>query len=175
MKILIIIIFLVFISTPGITQVYKWMDDKGGVHFSDDMTKIPDKYRPKTEKIAVPDEKSETKIDRDSSQKKKEDPYKDQLGRGEEYWKSRVEEWKMKMRTAQEKMEAARIKYNELTEKFNDSRSTAERSQIRRERDQFKQEIDLYKNQIEEAKIMLEKKIPEEAEIYKAKPEWVKQ
>jgi len=28
--------------------------------------------------------------------------------------------------------------------------------------------------QIEEAKFMLEKKIPEEAELYNAKPEWTK-
>jgi hypothetical protein len=35
--------------------------------------------------------------------------------------------------------------------------------------------MDQYKNQLEEAKTMLEKKIPEEAEIYKAKQEWIKQ
>jgi hypothetical protein len=174
MKILSLIILLILISTPGYTQVYKWVDEKGVVHFTDDMTKIPDKYRPKTDKIGVPEEKSEPKLERDSSQKKKEDHYKDQLGRGEEYWKSKVDEWKKKLRIAQEKIETARIKYNELTEKFNDSKSSVERNQIKRERDQFKQEMDQYKSHIEEARIMLEKKIPEEAEIYKAKPEWVK-
>jgi len=45
---------------------------------------------------------------------------------------------------------------------------------IRRERDQIKIEMDQYKIQIEEAKEMLEKKIPEEAELNKAKPEWIK-
>jgi hypothetical protein len=35
--------------------------------------------------------------------------------------------------------------------------------------------MDQYRNQIEEAKMNLEKKIPEEAELYKAKPEWIKQ
>ncbi len=123
----------------------------------------------------VREEKGETKIEGDPSSKRKEDAYKDQLGRGEEYWKNRVEEWKRKSRTAQEKMEGTRIKYNELTEKFNDSKSSAERNQLRRERDQVKQEMDQYKNQLEEAKTMLERKIPEEAEIYKAKQEWIKQ
>jgi hypothetical protein len=139
------------------------------------VTKIPDKYRPKSDKIGVSEEKSETKIEGDPSSKRKEDTYKDQLGRGEEYWKNRVEEWKRKLRTAQEKMENTRVKYNELTEKFNDSKSSAERNQLRRERDQVKQEMDQYKNQLEEAKTMLERKIPEEAEIYKAKQEWIKQ
>jgi hypothetical protein len=34
--------------------------------------------------------------------------------------------------------------------------------------------MDQCRSQIEEAKDMLEKKIPEEGELYKAKPEWVK-
>ncbi|MBM4277909.1 MAG: DUF4124 domain-containing protein [Deltaproteobacteria bacterium] len=174
MKIILFIIIFIFISTPGFAQVYKWVDDKGVVHFTDDVTKIPDRYRPKTDKIGMPKEKSETKIEGVPSSKRKEDAYKDQLGRGEEYWKNRVAEWKSKLRMAQEKMDDTRIKYNELTEKFNDSKSSAERNQLRRERDQVKQEIDQYKSQIEEAKAMLEKKIPEESEIYKANREWIK-
>jgi hypothetical protein len=62
-----------------------------------------------------------------------------------------------------------------LTEKFNDSRSSSERVGIRKEREQVKNEMDQYKVQIEEVKDMLEKKIPEEAELYRAKPEWLKQ
>ena len=62
-----------------------------------------------------------------------------------------------------------------MTVRFNDSKSTAERGNLRGERDQVKNEMDQYKIQIEEAKIMLDKKIPEEAELYKAKPEWLKQ
>lgn len=175
MKTLLLIILSVLISTPGFTQTYKWVDEKGGVHFTNDVTKIPEKYRPKVDKIGISDEKIETKIDKDSTPKKKEDVYKDQAGRGEEYWKNRVEEWKKKLKAALESMEQARMKYNELTEKFNESKSSSERNNLKRERDQVKQEMDLQKNKIEEAKMILEKKIPEEAELYKAKPEWIQQ
>lgn len=185
MKIISLIFLLMFLSASGNAQIYKWSDDKGVVHFTDDVTKIPDQYRSKTDKIGVTEEEVETKTKIDSSSKKsspgksnsdrKEDPYQDRLGRGEEYWKNRVEEWRKKLRIAQEKTEAARIKYNELTEKFNDSKSSAQRNQIKRERDQIKHEMDQYKSLIEEAKTMIEKKIPEEAELYKAKPEWIKQ
>jgi nucleoid-associated protein YgaU len=72
-------------------------------------------------------------------------------------------------------LEALRVKYNGLTERFNDSKSTAERGNLRKERDQVKKEMDQIKIQIEDAKNMLEKKIPEDAELYKAKPEWIKQ
>jgi hypothetical protein len=173
MKIFLFLIITIFISTPGFGQVYKWVDEKGTVHFTDDVTKIPEKQRPKTDKIGVPEEiigKSEG----ESSPKTKPDTYKDLLGRGEEYWKNRVEDWRKRMKSAQEKIEHARVKYNELTEKFNDSKSSAERNQLRKERDQVKQEMDQHKNQIEEAKVTLEKKIPEEAELYKAKPDWIK-
>jgi uncharacterized membrane-anchored protein YhcB (DUF1043 family) len=66
------------------------------------------------------------------------------------------------------------LKYNELTEKFNSSKSSVERATIRNEREQLKTEMDQYKNQIAETKEILEKKLADEAELYKAKPEWVK-
>lgn len=174
-KIILILSLSFFISAPLSAQIYRWVDDRGAVYFTDDITKIPEKYRPRVERIGVSEEKLEIKIEGEASIKKKEDIYKDQLGRGEEYWKDRVEEWRKRLKTAQERMESARVKYNELTERFNDSRSSVERNQLRRERDLVKQEIDQCRLQIEEARTMLDKKIPEEAELYKAKPEWIKQ
>ncbi len=40
------IIFLVFISpNPTFAQIYKWVNENGTIEFTDDPTKIPDKYR----------------------------------------------------------------------------------------------------------------------------------
>jgi chromosome segregation ATPase len=169
------ILFIFFlISQASFAQVYRWVDEKGVTHFTDDMTQVPEKYRPKAESIEPPQEKEDTKSEGESASKGKEDPYKDQLGRGEGYWKGRVEEWRKKLRELGDKLEVLTTKYNGLTEKFNDSRSKAERANLRRERDQTKNEIDQCKAQIEEARGMIEKKIPDEAELYKAKPEWIK-
>jgi predicted nuclease with TOPRIM domain len=71
-------------------------------------------------------------------------------------------------------VDALRIKYNELTEKFNSSKSSVERATLRKEREDIRAEMNEHKNRIEEAKVMLEKKIPQEADLYKAKPEWIK-
>jgi hypothetical protein len=172
-NILLILCLSIFIATPVFAQVYKWVDEKGSVHYTDDVTKIPEKYRPRTEQIQIPEEKSGARMEGAPSSGKKEEAYRDRLGRGEEYWKGRVDEWKKKLRTAEEKMEQSKMKYNEFTERFNDSRSSLERNNIRIERDQIKSEMDQHRNQIEEAKMMLEKKIPEEAGLYKAKPEWI--
>ncbi|NWG02412.1 MAG: DUF4124 domain-containing protein [Syntrophaceae bacterium] len=173
-KILIIILF--FISFTGISlgEVYKWVDEKGVIHFTDDILLVPDKYRPKAEKMGLPERIERNQEEAEPKSTKKEEGYKDRLGRGEDYWKGRIEEWRKKLRDSQERVETLRIKYNDLTEKFNASKSTAERGVLRRERDQIKNEMDQYKIQIEEAKNMLDKRIPEEAELYKAKPEWLK-
>ena len=171
---LIISLFVLLSSEFSFAQVYRWVDDKGVVYFTDDITQVPEKYRPKTEKMELSGGKEETKLETESPQKKGE-PYRDRLGRGEEYWKGKVEEWRRKLKEFQVKLEALRLKYNELTERFNDSKSSAERGNIRRERDRVKSEMDQSRIQIEEAKEMLEKKIPEEADLYKAKPEWVQQ
>ena len=174
-RILLISLSFLLIAEISLAEVYKWVDENGVVHFTDDIIQVPEKYRPKAERIGLSEEKGESKIEGDPTAKKKEEPYRDRLGRGEEYWKGRVEEWRKKLIESQARLEVLRTKYNELTERFNDSKSTAERANLRRERDQVKKEMDQFRIQIDEAKNMIEKKIPEEAEIYKAKPEWVKQ
>ncbi len=166
-------LFIFMMGRPSFADVYRWTDDNGYAHFTDDITQIPEKYRKAVEKIGP--EVGEAGGESELSSKKKEEPYKDRLGKNDEYWKTRMEEWRKKLNLLRERMEVLRGKYNELTGKFNDSRSTAERGTLRTEREQVRNEIDQCKIQIEEAKDMLEKKIPEEAELYKAKPEWLKQ
>jgi predicted nucleic acid-binding Zn-ribbon protein len=174
-QILFIILFIFLTSQVTFAQVYKWVDEKGVTHFTDDETQVPAKFRSKSERIETPEEKEETKSEGELAPKRKEEGYRDQLGRGEDYWKGRVEEWRKKLIELKDKLQALRAKYNGLTERYNDSRSLAVRADLRRERDQVKREIDQCNTQIEEARGMLEKKIPEEAELYKARPEWLKQ
>ena len=171
----IILLLLIFAGGPSFAAVYKWVDENQVVHFTDDIIQIPEKYRASIERVGVAEEKDEIKTEGDPLAKKKEDSYQDRQGRGEEYWKARVDEWQKKLRLLQDKVETLRTKYNELTEKHNDSKNPAERLTIRKERDQVKNEMDQYRIQIEETKEMLAKKIPEEAELSRAKPEWVKQ
>jgi Skp family chaperone for outer membrane proteins len=175
MKQILFIILIIFLTSQiSFAQVHKWVDEKGVTHFTDDMTQVPEKYRTKAEGVEVPQENEETKVEGEVAPNKKEESYKDRLGRGEDYWKGRVEEWRRKLGELQDKLEVLRTKYNGLTEKHNDSRSRAVRTDLLRERNQVKSEMDQCKAQIEEAQGMLEKRIPEEAELYKAKPEWVK-
>ncbi|NWF92029.1 MAG: DUF4124 domain-containing protein [Syntrophaceae bacterium] len=175
MKYTLPIILVILLSQPSFAQVYKWVDEKGGVHFTDDITQVPERYRPQIEKLETPEESSNRKLETGSAPAKKGDNGKDRLGRGQDYWKGRIEEWKKRLKEYQEREINLRIKYNELTERFNNSKSTSERASLRRERDEVKSQMETCKSQIDEAKQMLEKKIPEEAEIFGAKPEWLKE
>ena len=173
--ILIAILSTLSISQLSFAEIYKWVDEKGAMHFTDDITQVPEKYRPKAEEIRSSGvENEETKGEGQIVPKIKEGSYKDQSVGGEDYWKGRVEEWRRKLGEQQDRLRALQVKYNELIMRFSDSKSSAERGDIRKESDQVKNEMDQCRTQIEETRDMIERKIPEEAELYKAKPEWVK-
>jgi hypothetical protein len=181
MKAVVLILLFLLLATPSFAQIYKWVDEKGGVHFTDDFSQVPEKSRGRVERLGT-EEPVDVKSDSEPASKKveasrprKEEPYRDQSGRGETYWRGRVEESTQKLKGAQEKINDLRVKYNDLTEKFNQSKNQVERNSLRKERDQIKAEIDRCRGEVEEAKNMLEKRIPEEAEMFKAKPEWIKQ
>ena len=95
-KALFVALFLLIGVELAFAQAYKWVDEKGVVHFTDDLDLVPEKYRLKIDRIGLPEEKPEVSTDTPGTPKKKEDPYKDQLGRGEDYWKGRVDEWRKK-------------------------------------------------------------------------------
>ena len=174
MKLILLFLLLLPIATISFANVYKWVDEKGVIHFTDDFLQIPEKYRSGTRKIEFRDEKVDTNKGSLPSPSKKEEIYRDQLGRGETYWRALVGNWKIKLKASQDKTEALKEKYNELTEKYNRSKKSIERAKLRRDRDEIKNEMDQQRLQIEEAMNLLEKKIPEEAELFKAKPEWIK-
>ena len=56
-----LIILLVIVGSPAYAEVYKWVDEKGTVHFTDDLSKIPEKYRPDAQSQKTPQEFSPPK------------------------------------------------------------------------------------------------------------------
>jgi clan AA aspartic protease (TIGR02281 family) len=53
--ILLIILLTVFVPT-SYGEMYKWVDEKGTIHFTDDLSSIPEKYRPDAELRKPPKE-----------------------------------------------------------------------------------------------------------------------
>ncbi len=57
-RILILVYFLTLLWVPAFASaevVYKWVDEKGLIHLSDDLYQIPEKFRGQVQKIIVPD------------------------------------------------------------------------------------------------------------------------
>jgi clan AA aspartic protease (TIGR02281 family) len=46
---LLLILVLVALASPAGAEMYRWVDEKGTVHFTDDLSTIPEKYRPDAE------------------------------------------------------------------------------------------------------------------------------
>jgi len=53
-KILFPLVILVALVLPAHAEMYKWVDDKGTVHFTDDISSIPEKYRENAEERKLP-------------------------------------------------------------------------------------------------------------------------
>jgi len=51
-----VLILLPTVCLSDTKEVYKWVDEKGTVHFSEDESNVPEKYRDQTEKRSVPAE-----------------------------------------------------------------------------------------------------------------------
>jgi hypothetical protein len=50
-------LILLFVDSPSHAKdVYKWVDEKGTVHFSEDESSVPEKYRDQLEKKSLPEE-----------------------------------------------------------------------------------------------------------------------
>jgi hypothetical protein len=51
------VLILLFVDCPSRAKdVYKWVDEKGTVHFSEDESGVPEKYRDQLEKKSLPEE-----------------------------------------------------------------------------------------------------------------------
>ncbi len=55
-----LLFLLVFWVVPCYGEMYKWVDEKGTVHFTDDLSKIPERYRPEAETRKPTKETKET-------------------------------------------------------------------------------------------------------------------
>ena len=163
-------------------ETYQWVDEKGTVHFTDDPSLVPEKYQDKVLKKKSP--KPPTPIPSDKVPKgakieKKPEPAperKDLLGRGEEWWRDKAREWNDKLLNAQKNYETAyaawKAKEKELEEAKFKPKSLKRR--LEAEAKVLEEKANDWKKQVDEAKNMLEKVLPKQAEEYQADPTWVK-
>ena len=173
----------------GGQEVYRWVDEKGIVHFTDDLSQVPEKYREKIQKEKSPKEPTPTPPTPPppppypKGVKAGKEPVqipvpqeKDSLGRGEEWWRAKANEWNEKFKTAQKNYEKAyserKSKEQELeTAKF---KPDSFKRKLKAEIKVLEEKVKDWEKQMEEAKNMLENVLPKQAQDNRANPDWLK-
>jgi hypothetical protein len=74
--ILFILFFQIPYAFPG--EIYCWKDDRGTTHFTDDISKIPEQYTDRAEKLKVREEKLE-EVEKNEKREERSDRVKDYL------------------------------------------------------------------------------------------------
>jgi len=180
---LIIIGLIVYCAVSFGQETYQWVDEKGTVHFTDDVGKIPEKYQDqvkekKTPKEPAPSPSAPPSI-RPPQSKAPPEPAvekKDILGRGEDWWRDKAMEWKQKLIQAQKDYASAQTALKAKEKELEDAKFKPKSFQ-RKLQDEVKvleEKANAQKNQVDEAKNMLEKVLPRQAEEYRADPNWVR-
>ena len=163
----------------GGQEIYQWVDEKGTVHFTDDFGQIPEKYQDQVKEKKTPPEPAPSPSIRLPQGKGPPEPSiekKDILGRGEDWWRDKAMEWRQKLIKAQQDHAAAqtalKAKEKELGQSIYKPDSFKRRLQA--EIKVLEEKANEQKNQVDEAKNMLEKVLPRQAEEYRADPNWVR-
>ena len=173
-------------------EVYRWVDEQGTVHFTDDLGQVPEKYRDQVQRKKSPKEPPITRpappqpasphppaphmgmeVEKGPGATPRQ---KDILGRGEEWWRAKVNEWNEKLKTAQRNYENTygewKSKEQELeTSKF---KPDSVKRKLKAEIKVLEEKTKDWEKQMNEAKNMLENVLPKQAQDYQANPEWLK-
>jgi hypothetical protein len=153
--------------------LYQWTDGKGVVHITDDLNKIPGKYRPNARKLESTPGTEETP-----------GPPGQQPGvstsSDEEREADLKEEWRLRMKVAKQKLADAERRYRELEQKRNTLLQSwggpaSGHLQEREEADRIDQQMKQVQKEIDDARNDVEVVIPDEARKAGLPPGWLRE
>ncbi len=184
-----ILIGFLFSSVVALGQeIYRWVDEKGTVHFADDLSQIPARYLDQVQKKKIPQETPPPPspgpgtskaipraMPRGTVPEGQPVERKDILGRGEDWWRGQVREWGERFRAAQKDYQSAmadlKNKQNEIEEaKF---KPDSLKRKLKAEMKQHEDRVNESKKRMDDARNMLERGLPRQAQEYHADPNWL--
>ena len=183
---LILVAFLSVVSQVKGQQVFRWVDEKGNLHFVDDLTLVPEKYREQVQKKEPPKEPvpppsvssgaAEGRTDPQASSDRPPSDRKDLYGRGEDWWRAKAKEANEKLQDAQQKYDSTSrtLKAKEQQQKEGQFKSHGPRKRLKSEIEKLEEKVKESEKELAEARDMVEKTLPKQAEDYKADPEWLR-
>ncbi len=162
-------------------QIYRWIDEKGTVHFSDDLTLVPERYRNQVEKKRPSKEPDSSPSAPSRETGGKTEPpsppaKKDLQGRGEDWWRAKIKESNDKIEEAQKKYDSASQALKDKERQLEDSkfRPHSQRKKLEKEVKELEGKAKERERELGEARNMVEKVLPKQAEEDRADPSWLK-
>jgi hypothetical protein len=163
-------------------EVYQWVDEKGTVHFTDDLSLVPERYRNQVQKKKPPKEPSpplSPQVSKEEEMEKKSPSAsegRDLIGRGEEWWRNKTKGWNEKLLNAKKNYDTTYAAWKAKEKELEQSKLKPKSLQrkLKSEMKALEEKANDWKKQTEEAKNMLEKVLPKEAEEFNADPNWIK-
>jgi hypothetical protein len=184
--VLIVAVVTAFAETGGTTEnnkikkqfIYEWTDAKGGVHITDDLGEVPDRYRPKARKIEMP---KGQEVGPGQEQGIAESPEggtsaETQEAASKAAWQERLRDWKERLADAKERYRDLARQRQEALEKWGGPAAVASgHLEGRVEAERLEQEMKDVQKDIDEARNMIETVIPEEARKAGIPPGWLRE
>jgi hypothetical protein len=166
-------------------SIYQWKDEKGNINFTDDISNVPEKYRDQVQERKPAKEPAPpvpagtikgTGSDRRQPPPSEPARSKDIIGRGEDWWRGRAMEWNDKLINAQKNYDTTHAAWKAKEKELADSVFKADyiKRNLKLEIKGLEEKTKEWESKRDEAKNMLEKVIPKEAEDYKADPDWIR-
>ena len=155
--------------------LYEWTDSKGGVHITDDLGEVPERYRSKSRKIEIPtgEEVGPEQQVQGAPGTSSGVATEEQETASKAIWQKRLRDWKKRLAEAQDR-------YRDLDQKRLDALGmwggpASGHLEGRVEADRIQQEMNSVQLEIEEARNMVENVIPEEARKAGIPPGWLRE
>jgi hypothetical protein len=179
-KLLLFLLLFVLVTPVSAATVYKWVDEKGVVNFTDDLNNVPPAYQNQVEAKEYLTEvgSASTTAEKPSpsiAPQRKDEIRADVYGRDETWWRERARPWNERLKEATKNRD--RIQ-NEIVRQAVDlgTKTFWSRSQYQIQASEVARlngEMMTYEGQIGEAEGHLGK-LEKEAEESKADPTWVR-
>jgi Domain of unknown function (DUF4124) len=175
-KLFILLILLAFAIPANAATIYKWVDEKGVVNFTDDYSNVPSSYRGRVEVEHYRTEGVAPAYTSGIPPQKTAESKVDIYGRDETWWREEVRPWREQLKEATENYENVHKQYMEQSEglsPYNFGKMSLTQYQMLSARLQIlNAEMEKYQGQIAEANQMLSK-LSQEAKETKADPTWL--
>ncbi|HSQ77658.1 MAG TPA: hypothetical protein VLN91_02090 [Nitrospirota bacterium] len=158
--------------------LYEWTDSKGGVHITDDLGEVPERYRAKSRKIEIP--KGEEIGPEQQVQGATGPPSgvaaEEKEAASKAAWQKRLRNWNARLADAQKRyQDLDQRRLDALTKWGGLAAAASGHLEGRAEADRIRQEMNSVQVEIDEAKNMVENVIPEEARKAGIPPGWLRE